>query len=199
MFMGPFENTIAWSQDGLAGARRFLERVYGLSEHIREEEPRETTAQLHKTIKKVSEDIEGFKFNTAVSAMMIFLNQAEKGGLTLATYDAFLRLLAPFAPHITEELWRESGNHDSIHRAGFPEYDAELAKDETVTIGVQINGKVRGEISLAPDATEVEAMAAVAENEVLQGKLAGTTTQKVIYVPGRILNLIVSESGGDGC
>lgn len=195
MFMGPFENTIAWSQDGLAGARRFLERVYGLSEHITEEEPRETTAQLHKTIKKVSEDIEGFKFNTAVSAMMIFLNQAEKGGLSLATYDAFLRLLAPFAPHITEELWRESGNHDSIHRAGFPDYDSELAKDESVTIGVQINGKVRGEISIAPDATEEIALAAVAKNEALKGKLVGTDTKKVIYVPGRILNLIVTDSG----
>ena len=190
MFMGPFENTIAWSQDGLAGARRFLERVNGLAEHIVDQEPKETTTVLHKTIKKVSEDIEHFKFNTAVSSMMIFINQAEKGGLTLTTYDAFLRLLAPFAPHLTEELWRDSGNADSIHLAQFPEYAVELAKDETVTIGVQINGKVRGDVTIAPDASQEQALAAVQENPVLKEKVAVDNITKIIYVPGRILNIL---------
>jgi leucyl-tRNA synthetase len=190
MFMGPFENTIAWSQDGLAGARRFLERVYGLAEHITEEEPKETTTQLHKTIKKVSEDIEGFKFNTAVSAMMIFINQAEKAGLSLETYDMFLRLLAPFAPHISEELWRDSGNADSIHKANFPSYRAELAKDDLVTIGVQINGKVRGEITLPPDADESAAMDLVNSDTQLAQKIAEKKVIKIIYVPGRILNIL---------
>lgn len=191
MFMGPFENTIAWSQDGLAGARRFLERVYGLAEHIKDTEPEETSRQLHKTIKKVSEDIEAFKFNTAISAMMIFINLAEKNGLTLQSYDSFLRLLSPFAPHITEELWRGSGNADSIHRAAFPQFDAELVKDKEVTIGVQINGKMRGEITISPEALEEEAMECVNNNTVLAGKITGQTVKKVIYVPGRILNIIV--------
>ncbi len=190
MFMGPFENTIAWNQDGLAGARRFLERVYGLAEHIVDNEPKETTAQLHKTIKKVSQDIEQFKFNTAVSSMMIFINQAEKGGLQLASYDAFLRLLAPFAPHITEELWRDSGNADSVHLAAFPAYNAELAKDQTVTIGVQINGKVRGDITIAPDASQEQAMVAVQENPNLKEKVTVDNITKIIYVPGRILNIL---------
>jgi leucyl-tRNA synthetase len=190
MFMGPFENTIAWSQDGLAGARRFLERVYGLAEHITEEEPKDTTTLLHKTIKKVSEDIEGFKFNTAVSAMMIFINQAEKAGLSLETYDVFLRLLAPFAPHISEELWRDSGNADSIHRAGFPSYDTSLAKDEIVTIGVQINGKMRGEVSLSPEATEQEAMDLIKQDSSLTKKISDSPVTKIIYVPGRILNIL---------
>ncbi len=192
MFMGPFENTIAWSQDGLVGARRFLERVYGLREHIKETEPDTITSQLHKTIKKVSEDIEGFKFNTAVSAMMIFLNQAETTGIAKDTYQAFLRLLAPFAPHMAEELWAEFSS-DSIHLAEFPTFNADLAKDKEVTIGVQINGKMRGQITIAPDATEAEAMAAVSDNEVLKEKLTAGELQKVIYVSGRILNLIVSE------
>lgn len=190
MFMGPFENTISWSQDGLAGARRFLERVYGLAEHITEGEATETTTQLHKTIKKVATDIEHFKFNTAVSAMMIFINQAEKSGLSLNTYDAFLRLLAPFAPHITEELWRDSGNADSIHKAQFPPYDASLAKDEVVTIGVQINGKTRGEITVAPDATETEAMDIAKNQKSLAEKITAADITKIIYVPGRILNIL---------
>ena len=188
--MGPFENTIAWSQDGLAGARRFLERVNGLAEHIIEKESAETTTLLHKTIKKVSEDIEGFKFNTAVSTMMIFINQAEKGGLSLISYDAFLRLLAPFAPHLSEELWHDSGNADSIHRAQFPPYDASLAKDEVVTIGVQINGKMRGEITISPDATEAEAVDMAKKQDNLAEKITVSEINKIIYVPGRILNIL---------
>jgi len=193
MFMGPFENTIAWSQDGLVGARRFLERVNGLNEHVisgdADESP-ETIRQLHKTIKKVGEDIEGFKFNTAVSAMMICINVAEKEGLSDDTYAAFLRLLAPFAPHLCEELWRTHGKTDSIHLADFPTYEANLAKDTAVTIGVQINGKMRGEITIAPDASEAEAVTATTDNPQIQTKLGEGTTVKTIYVPGRILNFI---------
>jgi leucyl-tRNA synthetase len=193
MFMGPFENTIAWSQDGLAGARRFLERVHGLNEHVLAgdvEESTQTLRQLHKTIQKVSADIEGFKFNTAVSAMMIFINVAEKEGLSDHTYSCFLRLLAPFAPHIAEELWREHGMTQSIHQAEFPAYDTLLAKDDVVTIGVQINGKVRGDITLGPDATQAEAMELVTADASLVEKVGDATITKIIYVPGRILNIL---------
>jgi leucyl-tRNA synthetase len=193
MFMGPFENTIAWSQDGLAGARRFLERVYGLNQHVLDgdvEESPETIRQLHKTIKKVAEDIEGFKFNTAISTMMIFINTAEKEGLSDDTYSVFLRLLAPFAPHLTEELWRDHGRLESIHTAEFPLHNETLAKDEVVSIGVQINGKMRGEITLAPDATEDEAMNTVKNNANLAERIADAQRTKIIYVPGRILNIL---------
>ena len=192
MFMGPFENTIAWSQDGLAGARRFLERLNGLSEHIGNE-PKETTSLLHKTIKKVSEDIEGFKFNTAISAMMIFLNQAEKTGISKESYETFLKLLAPFAPHITEELWHEAGKSDSVHTDTFPVFDATLAKDEVVVIGVQFNGKSRGQIEIAPDATEADALETLKRDESLAKRIDGKEIKKAIYVPGRILNIIVQE------
>jgi len=194
MFMGPFENTIAWSQDGLVGARRFLERVNGLNEHVIDgdtDESPETISQLHKTIKKVSADIEGFKFNTAVSAMMIFINVAEKEGLSGDTYAAFLRLLAPFAPHLSEELWRDHGQTESIHLSDFPAFDEELARDSEVTIGVQINGKVRGEITIGTDADEATAVAAAYGQEQLAAKLAAGSIAKTIYVPGRILNFIV--------
>lgn len=191
MFMGPFENVIAWSRDGLAGARRFLERVNGLTDHIGEES-RETTALLHKTLKKVTEDIEGFKFNTAISAMMIFVNQAEKTGLSKEGYLVFLRLLAPFAPHLTEELWLEAGQAGSIHTVDWPVFDSHLATDTMVTIGVQINGKVRGQIEIAPDADEATAVAVARADSTLSQRLAEIEVKKIIYVKGRILNLIGS-------
>ncbi len=195
-FMGPYENSsYPWDPGGVAGLRRFLERAYGLTEHIVDTESKETTTLLHKTIKKVSKDIEEFKFNTAISALMIFMNHSEKAGLTNESYLAFLRMLAPFAPHLTEEIWHEEGNETSIHTAEFPTYDTELAKDDTVTIGVQINGKHRGEITIAPDATQKEAEAAVAGNDLLAARLLQKPCKKIIYVPGRILNFILEDEG----
>jgi leucyl-tRNA synthetase len=190
MFMGPFENTIAWSKDGVVGARRFLERVNGLKEHIVKEESDNIKRQLHKTIKKVSSDIENFKFNTAVSAMMIFLNQAEKDGLTSESYLSFLKLLSPFAPFLTEELWSENNKKNSIHTESFPKQDETLAKADEVTIGVQINGKLRGSITLPVKATESEAMALAQRLPSIQKSLEAASIKKVIYVQGRILNLI---------
>lgn len=194
-FMGPYAevNHYPFDLGGIAGIRRFLERVNGLSEHITEEEPRDSLQLLHKTIKKVRSDVEEFKFNTAISALMVYLNHVEKTGLSLKSYDTFLRLLAPFAPHLTAELWHESGNHDSIHKAAYPNFDATLAVEETVTIGVQINGKVRGDITISPDADEKATLEAVQSNPQLQTRLEGKTIKKVIYVRGRILNLILEE------
>ncbi len=191
MFMGPFENTIAWSQDGVVGARRFLERVNGLKEHVTENEDKKVLTLLHKTIKKVRSDIENFKFNTAISAMMIFLNRAEKEGLSLDSYNTFLRLLAPFAPHLTEELWSNNDNGYSIHNTEFPDYDEQLTMDEEVTIGVQINGKRRGEITISPDTTEDEIMEILKKSDFWQSKINFDKIHKVIYVPAKILNLVI--------
>ncbi len=192
-FMGPYGETAnyPWDMGGIAGQRRFLERVNGLIEHITDNEDKDMTALLHKTIRKVTNDIQNFKFNTAISAMMIFLNQAEKTGLCRESYLLFLKLLAPFAPHLTEELWYEAEEKGSIHQQTFPEFDPGLAKDEMVTIGVQINGKMRGEITIAPGADEETALTAVRNNDSLQAKLGENKPKRVIYVPGRILNLIV--------
>jgi leucyl-tRNA synthetase len=193
-FMGPYEgNNYPWDMGGIAGVRRFLERVYGLTDHLTPSEPDEITRQLHKTIKKVTTDITEFKFNTAISAMMIFVNQAEKCGLTAETYQHFLRVLAPFAPHLTEEIWYEMGNHTSIHTATYPVADKQLAIDLVVEIGVQINGKLRGSISIAPDAGEQLALEAMKADPALRARLAVGDIKKVIYVPGRILNVIISE------
>lgn len=191
-FMGPYGETAnyPWDMGGIAGIRRFLERVNGLAEHIAETEPEEVTKQLHKTIKKVGDDIPEFKFNTAISAMMVFVNLVEKQSITKDSYELFLRTLAPFAAHLCEELWAKNGEDSSIHNEAFPEADPALVKDDQVTIGVQINGKIRGDITIAPEASEEEAMSAVNNNETLVSKLEGEVT-KVIYKPGKILNIII--------
>jgi leucyl-tRNA synthetase len=165
--------------------------VYGLTEHIIEDEPETVTRQLHKTILKVGTDIAEFKFNTAISAMMILVNQCEKEGISRASYESFVKMLAPFAPHITEQIWSELGHDSSVHLETFPTADPALAVALSVVIGVQINGKLRGQVEIAPDATETEAINAVQANPQLQEKLLAGTLAKVIYVPGRILNLIV--------
>ncbi len=192
-FMGPYEgNNYPWDMGGIAGLRRFLERVYGLGEHLVNDEAIEVTRQLHKTIIKVTNDIAEFKFNTAISAMMIFVNTAEKQGLTSTSYQHFLRLLAPFAPHLTEEIWSELGHTTSIHLESFPVADTTLAKDTEVEIGVQINGKMRGTIVVTPDATEAVALEAAHTVPNIAEKLTGNTITKVIYIPGKILNIILT-------
>ena len=193
-FMGPYGETAnyPWDMGGIAGIRRFLERVYGLSEHISDSEPAEVTKQLHKTILKVQKDVPEFKFNTAISAMMVFVNLVEKQGITQESYELFLRTIAPFAAHLAEELWEQAGKETSIHLEAFPVADEELARDTEVTIGVQVNGKMRGQVTLTPDATEEEALAAAQANEKLVERLAGNI-KKVIYIPGKILNVIVTE------
>ncbi len=193
-FMGPYAevNSYPFDLGGIAGIHRFLERVNGLDEHFVEEESEETTALLHKTIKKVREDVVEFKFNTAISAMMVYINHVEKAGLTRPNYGTLLQLLAPFAPFLAEELW--SKHHDSsVHLETYPEFEENLTKDETVVIGVQINGKLRGDIELSPDATEEVAVNMAKNNAKLQAKLDSKEVVKIIYVPGRILNFILKN------
>ena len=194
-FMGPYAEVAnyPWDMGGIAGIHRFLERVNGLREHIVEDESEAVTKQLHKTIAKVSKDIENFKFNTAISAMMVFVNLVEKNGLSKDSYASFLKLLAPFAPHLTEELWHEFGGTDSIHSNGYPVANEELVKDDRVTLGVQINGKLRGEIDIEVEASEEEALNLAKSDDNVAKYLEEGELVKVIYVPGRILNLVVKK------
>lgn len=192
-FMGPYEGAnYPFDLGGIAGLRRFLERVYGLAAHVVAVEDKETTRLLHETILKVKNDIEQYKFNTAISALMIFVNQAEKAGLSRESHETFIRLLAPFAPHLTEEIWHQLGHAASVHNSPYPMGDPSLARRDTVTLGVQINGKLRGRIEIAPDATEAVALEQSKVEPNLAKYLADGEVRKVIYVPGRILNLIIS-------
>ena len=190
MFMGPFENTIAWSAKNMVGSRRFIERIWKLQSVVQDANIEALDTELHKTIAKVGEDIEHFKFNTAVSAMMIFLNTVEDAGaIGRAQWHMFLSILAPFAPHITEELWELSGGQGSVHVAPWPVADASKLVASSVTIAVQVNGKVRGTIVVATEASEADVLAQ-ARTEV--GKwLEGKVEQKALYIKGKIVTLVV--------
>ncbi|MFZ2252914.1 MAG: leucine--tRNA ligase [Minisyncoccia bacterium] len=194
-FMGPYGelSNYPWDVGGIVGLRRFLERVYGFSEHIKENETEETTKLLHKTISKVETDISSYKFNTAISALMIFVNHVEKNGMTRETYCIFLQLIAPFAPHMSDELWSEIGEEGSIHKTKWPATNAELLKGDTVTISVQINGKMRGTIVCQNDISEDEVLLIIKSKEELQDKLKGQL-KKVFFVQNKIINLIIDPS-----
>jgi len=193
MFMGPFSEAIPWSTTGVIGVRRFLEKVWNLQDDVSDKiKNEELTRLLHKTIKKVGEDIEETKYNTAVSAMMIFVNEIQKaGGASKEIYDGLMILLSPFAPHIAEELWERTGHKNSVTLQPWPEYDAELARDELVELPVQVNGKLRGTIEVSPDLSEDELKERALADTNVQKFLDGKKVKKSIYVPGRMINFVV--------
>ena len=197
MFMGDYTSSAPWSDDTVKGCKRFLDRVGALTDiATAEKEDAKIESALHKTIKKVTEDIEAMKFNTAIASMMALINEfGRAGAITKNDLITFIKLLSPFAPHITEEIWEELGmNPDGktfCTLSSWPEYDEEKTKDSTIEIGVQVNGKVRGTVTLAVDCTREEAFAAGKADENVQKFMEGKTVVKEIYVPGKILNFVV--------
>lgn len=191
MFIGPFEQYTSWNTDGLVGTRRFLERVWRAKEIIGEDN-KEIDILVNKTIKKITEDIENFRFNTSVSSMMILVNSMESvPSFSLQNYKDFLKILAPFAPHMTEELWHELGESESIHLAPWPKFDESKIKDEKIKIAVQVNGKVRAEIEISPDDTEEVVKNLALSNESVAEYTKDKEIKKFIYVKGKIVNIVV--------
>jgi leucyl-tRNA synthetase len=199
LFMGPMDRDKPWSETGIEGVARFLDRVWrasvaedGSSAMDDSALPPELEKLLHKTIKKVGEDIEAMNFNTAISAMMIYVNEIYKtGSRSRLALKPLLQLLAPFAPHMCEEIWSKIGGQGLVVLAPWPSFDSNLTVDNVVNIGVQVNGKSRGEISVSKDATEQEAVALAMAVDSIAKAVGGKTVAKVIYKAGRILNLIV--------
>lgn len=190
-FMGPFDDAIAWNTDGLVGTRRFIERVVRISENLVEQESESVTRELHKLIKKATSDIPAFKFNTAVSSMMTFVNLVEKEkGMTRDSFEKFIKILAPFAPHIAEELWQEFSQNASIHTTEWPKYDESKLVEDEVTIAVQINGKVRGKIKVAFNASQEEVFEQVKSDESITRHIDGTPT-KIIYVQNKLMSIVI--------
>jgi leucyl-tRNA synthetase len=196
MFMGPLEQVKPWQTSGMEGARRFLERTWNLGTADVTDAPEAyddaTRRLVHKTIRKVTLDIENLRFNTAISAMMILVRQL--GGLPRpprkAVEDLTL-LVSPFAPHLGEELWRRLGHPESLAYAPWPSFDPALVKEDVVEIGVQVNGKLRGTITLAVDADEATARETALAEPRVQANVEGKTVKKFIYVKGKIVNFIV--------
>jgi len=198
MFMGPFTQAVNWNTKGLVGARKFLEKVVALAEVNKYQEDKKIKSLLHKTIKKVSADIEGFAFNTAVSALMILVNEItdyknKNSALPLSKkeLEEFFQILAPFAPHLSEELWEKLGNKGSLFQSVWPKCDPKLIKDEVINLVVQINGKLRATLEVASDISEKEALALAQADESIKKWLVGKEIAKKIFVPGKLLNIVV--------
>ena len=191
MFIGPFDQYTAWNTDGLVGTRRFLERVWRAKERIGEPN-QEVDILVNKTIKKITEDIENFRFNTSVSSMMILVNKMEEvPSFSKENYLSFLQILAPFAPHITEELWHELGETESVHKSDWPKADESKLKDEKAKVIIQINGKVRDEIECDIEISEEGLKSLVFEREKIKGKINLDDVKKIIYVKGKIFNIVI--------
>ncbi len=196
MFMGPFSQACSWSTNGLSGARKFLERIWKMRERISEKaggvEDKNIESLLHKTVKKVGEDIEGFKLNTAVSAMMILVNEMEKqAGISRESYEKLLLILFPFAPHITEELWHALGHNSGIFGESWPEYDKNKVVDEIVKLVVQVNGKLRDMIEVPADISEDEAKEKAMKSDKVKKWVDGKKIIKIIFVKSKLLNIVV--------
>ena len=190
MFIGAFELSAAWSEDGVKGCRRFLERVWKLQDMLTAEEgySADLETKMHQTIKKVSGDFETLKYNTAIAAMMSLINEFyKKNAVTKGEYRTLLTLLNPVAPHITEELWQAAGFAGRVYQTTWPVYEEAKTVESMVEIGVQVNGKIRAAISVPKD-MEKDAVIAAAK-EALGDKLTGNIV-KEIYVPGRLVNIV---------
>jgi leucyl-tRNA synthetase len=191
MFMGPFDQPIFWDSDGILGTRRFLEKIWNIFSEFNKEDDKRIKRKFHQTVKKVTEDIEVQKFNTAIASMMEFINEAQNFGITKEQAKDFLKILAPFAPHITEELWHRLGHKDSILKEKWPEYDKKLIKEEAFYLVVQINGKLRDTIGTSLDISENQAKDLALKSEKIQKWLENKKIRKTIFVKNKLINFVV--------
>lgn len=194
MFIGDFEKAAPWSQSSIKGSKRFLDKVFALTDCLKEGDSyrSEIETDFHKTVKKVTEDIESLKMNTAIAALMSLLNSiVATGSITRRELKDFIILLNPFAPHITEEIWQTAGFEGMLNQTSWPEYDESKCVDSKIEIAVQINGKVRARIEIAPDISSADALALAKSQPAVAEAINGKTVIKELYVPGRIVNIVV--------
>lgn len=192
LFMGPFDEAVPWSKNGLVGVRRFLEKVNRYVTDWDESKAEDFGVIVEPVVKKVGDDIEAFKFNTAVSTLMQMINELSGKMATKEQLKKILIVLSPFAPHLSNELWEQLGLEGLVEEQAWPEVDESKLVKDVITMAVQVNGKVRGEIQIAPDAAEEIVKEVALADEKVQKHLEGKEIRKVIYVPGRILNIVVS-------
>ncbi len=196
LFAAPLEDEVIWNEDNIVGVYRFLEKVWRLKSKIKNQKSKcdgkcKIDNLLHKTIKKIRDDIADLRYNTAVSSMMILVNEVEKQDeIIQEDYEIILKLLSPFAPHITQELWEQIGNTDLIQNKEWPKYDESLAKDSSHKIVIQVNGKVRDEIEIEDGETEDEIKQKALARDVVQKWLDGKEPKKIIYVKNKLLSIV---------
>ena len=194
MFMGPFDQSIAWDDKGVNGVYRFLNKVWDLQDKVVEKEiSKEVQNLIHKSIKKVGEDIDNMRFNTAVSQMMILVNALDKESeISKEVFERFVLILAPFAPHMAEEMWQALGNKNSLASFAWPDYDKNLAQDDKVIIGIQVNGKVRDDIELDFDTEPSESLQAeILAREKVVRNIKDKEVVKFIHIRNKIISIVV--------
>lgn len=192
LFMGDYASAAPWNDSSVKGCRRFLERVFALQDIVVPETVKALEAPLHKTIKKVSSDIEEQKFNTAIAALMTFMNEVgREKKIGKEQLLSFVKLLNPFAPHIAEEIYQAQGGEGSLQLASWPEHDEAKTVDDSIEIGVQVNGKLRATVTIPTNCEKEEALALAKADEKVQAALDGKNLVKEIYVPNKIVNLVV--------
>ena len=194
MFIGDFEKAAPWSQSSIKGSKRFLDKVWALSDKLTEGDSYRTELEsaFHRTIKKVTEDIEGLKMNTAIAALMSLLNDIQgTGSINRAEFKTYLILLNPFAPHMTEESWQQAGFEGMLNEAEWPKYDEAKCADSTVEIAVQVNGKIKARISVAADISAPDAIAAAKADGAVTTAIEDKSIIKELYVPKKLVNIVV--------
>ena len=196
MFMGPFDAQKPWDMKGIEGINRFLKRIYAWSESVtftKEAEPKKSAILLNQTIAKVADDIENLRFNTAISALMVLFNDLSKlPGVTQETFQKFIQILHPFAPHLTEEIWQQKGYEGFVLNSTWPIADKALLQDDTVDMGVQINGKVRERLLISRNAPREEIEQQALASAKVQSYLKELEIKKVIVVPGRMVSIVAA-------
>ena len=199
MFMGPLDAAIAWSENGLDGSRRFLDRVWrlfinedgSLSNKIVENNDNSLDKVYNQTVKKVTEDFDTLNFNTAISQLMVFINDCYKANHIYKPYvEGFVKMLAPIAPHISEELWQRLGNQETITYQPWPTYNESLLVDDEIEIVVQVNGKVRAKINIPKDLSKEDMQELALQNENVKLSIEGKEIKKVIAVPQKLVNIV---------
>lgn len=201
MFMGPLDAAIAWSENGLDGSRRFLDRVWRLfvteegniTDKVVENETPDLDKVYNQTVKKVTEDFDTLNFNTAISQMMVFINDCYKQDQISKTYaEGFVKMLSPIAPHISEELWQKLGHNDTLSYEEWPTFDESLLVDNEIEIVIQVNGKLKDKIKISKDLSKDEMEAVAMDNEKIKEAIEGKTVRKVIAVPQKLVNIVAN-------
>ncbi len=193
MFMGPMDSTMNFSDTGIEGMQRFLKRIWNLYSIVPTKTEESLKIKTHQTIQKVTKDIEVFHYNTAISSIMEFVNFLKEKGTSKESLEVLCQLIAPFAPHMAEELWVEIlGNKYSVHNSKWPQYDSKYLKVDKLTIIIQVNGKMRSQIIAETNISESEIKAIALADKKLQKYISGKK-YKTIFVPGKIINFVVAS------
>ncbi|MDD5097470.1 MAG: class I tRNA ligase family protein, partial [Candidatus Omnitrophica bacterium] len=191
LFAAPPETELEWDQRGLEGASKFLNRVWRIHENLKPKAEDEVVKNLHKAIKKVSEDFSAFKFNTAIASLMELTNVIYQYGADKDVFAKLVIMLSPIAPHFAEELWQILGNKESIFKASWPKYDAQLLVEENVELVIQVNGKVRSKIEVPLDISESSLKELVLKDQKLSAWLGNKPPKKFIVVPRKLVNIVI--------